>query len=210
MSMGAYRTVKAPGEAELIIQKSRFIGRCFPVEHEEAALAILAELRKKHWDASHNCFAYRIGERGDCARYSDDGEPGGTAGLPMMEVLKSRGLTDTLAVVTRYFGGVLLGAGGLVRAYGKAAAEAVRAAGEIEVLPALRYGLTLDYSRYGGIEAFVREAAQVEDVRFEADVRILALVEADKAEDFCKAVVEKSDGRCLPEPLGEGRIRREL
>ena len=94
--MTGYRTLAAKGEAELVIQRSRFIGRAFPVESEAAALAILADIRKAHWDASHNCFAYRIGPDGGCARYSDDGEPGGTAGLPMMEVLKSRGLTDLL------------------------------------------------------------------------------------------------------------------
>ena len=127
--MTGYRTLAAKGEAELVIQRSRFIGRGFPVESEAAALAILADIRKAHWDASHNCFAYRIGPDGGCARYSDDGEPGGTAGLPMMEVLKSRGLTDLLVVVTRYFGGILLGAGGLTRAYSKSARDALAAAG---------------------------------------------------------------------------------
>ncbi len=210
MSMAAYRTVKAPAEVEIIIQKSRFIGRCFPAGSEAEALAILADIRKKHWDASHNCYAYRIGERADCARYSDDGEPGGTAGLPMMEALKNRDLTDTLAVVTRYFGGVLLGAGGLVRAYSRAASEASTAAGLVDVLPALRYSLAIDYGRYGALEGFVREAAQVEDIQFGADVRILALVETEKAEAFCKAVMERSDGRCRPAPEGEGRIRRDI
>lgn len=207
--MGAYRTVKAPGERELIIQKSRFIGRCFPVESEAEALAVLSDIRKKHWDAAHNCYAYRIGERGDCARYSDDGEPGGTAGQPMMEALKSRDLTNVLAVVTRYFGGILLGAGGLARAYFKAASEAAGAAGEAEVLPALRYALRVEYGRYGAMEAFVREAAEVEDIRFGEDVRVLVLVEADRAEAFCKEIIERSGGRCVPSPKGGGWLRRE-
>lgn len=210
MSMGAYRTVKAPAEVEIVIQKSRFIGRCFPVKSEEAALLILADIRKKHWDATHNCFAYRLGERADCGRYSDDGEPGGTAGLPMMEVLKNRGLTDVLVVVTRYFGGILLGAGGLVRAYSRTASEAASAAGLVDVLPAKRFSLTIDYGRYGAIEGFVRETAQVEDIQFGADVRILALVDAEKAEAFCKAIIERSDGRCEPLPQGEGRLHRDV
>ncbi|NCB30312.1 MAG: YigZ family protein [Clostridia bacterium] len=207
--MGAFRTVKAPGETELVIQKSRFIGRCFPVESEADALAVLSDIRKKHWDATHNCYAYRIGEHGDCARYSDDGEPGGTAGMPMMEALRNRGLTNVLAVVTRYFGGTLLGAGGLVRAYSKATSEAAYAAGVVEVLPALRFALRVEYGRYGGIEAFVRESAQVEELAFGEDVRILALVEAERAAAFCKEIVERSDGRCNPSPQGQGWLRRE-
>lgn len=206
--MTGYRTLAAKGEAELVIQRSRFIGRGFPVESEAAALAILADIRKAHWDASHNCFAYRIGPDGGCARYSDDGEPGGTAGLPMMEVLKSRGLTDLLVVVTRYFGGILLGAGGLVRAYSKSAAAAIQAAGEVEVLSALRYHITIPYNRYGGLEPLLRERALVEAVDFGQDVQVTALVEAAQAPGFCKAVTEKSDGRCTPALLGEGWLRR--
>ena len=169
--MTGYRTLAAKGEAELVIQRSRFIGRSFPVESEAAALAILADIRKAHWDASHNCFAYRIGPDGGCARYSDDGEPGGTAGLPMMEVLKSRGLTDLLVVVTRYFGGILLGAGGLVRAYSRSAAAAIQAAGEVEVLPALRYHMAIPYNRYGGLEPLLRERIVRRHIR--AGVRVL-------------------------------------
>ena len=117
----AYRTVKQPGEAELVIKRSRFIGRCFPVADEQEALRLLEQVRRQHWDATHNCYAYSVGVSGACARYSDDGEPSGTAGLPMMEALRRSGVTDALVVVTRYFGGILLGAGGLVRAYSAAA-----------------------------------------------------------------------------------------
>ncbi|HIU94159.1 MAG TPA: YigZ family protein, partial [Candidatus Aphodomorpha intestinavium] len=129
----AYRTVKQPGEAELVIKRSRFIGRCFPVADEQEALRLLEQVRRQHWDATHNCYAYSVGVSGACARYSDDGEPSGTAGLPMMEALRRSGVTDALVVVTRYFGGILLGAGGLVRAYSAAAAAAVRSAGEVEM-----------------------------------------------------------------------------
>ena len=108
--MKPYKSVKQCSEAEYTVNRSRFIGRCFPVDSEEAALCLLGDIRKKHWDATHNCFAYRIGENA-AARFSDDGEPGGTAGKPIMDVLTGRGLTNVLCVVTRYFGGILLGAG---------------------------------------------------------------------------------------------------
>ena len=126
--MKPYKSVKQCSEAEYTVNRSRFIGRCFPVESEEAALCLLGDIRKKHWDATHNCFAYRIGENA-AARFSDDGEPGGTAGKPIMDVLTGRGLTNVLCVVTRYFGGILLGAGGLTRAYSKSARDALAAAG---------------------------------------------------------------------------------
>ena len=115
--MKPYKSVKQCSEAEYTVNRSRFIGRCFPVDSEEAALCLLSDIRKRHWDATHNCFAYRIGETAAAARFSDDGEPGGTAGKPIMDVLTGKGLTNVLCVVTRYFGGILLGAGGLVRAY---------------------------------------------------------------------------------------------
>jgi len=208
--MEAYRTVRARGEEEIIIQKSRFIGRCFPVQSEEEALSILNDLRKQHWDATHNCYAYRIGPRGDCARYSDDGEPGGTAGMPMMEVLRSRDLTDVLVVVTRYFGGILLGAGGLVRAYSKSTAQAVLAAGEVDVIPALRYELRLPYNLYGTMEAYLRANSQVENAEFAEDVRVWAMVEKERGEGFCKAVVDLTNGRCQPAPAGEGSFLRPV
>lgn len=126
----------------------------------------------------------------------------------MMEVLKSRGLTDLLVVVTRYFGGILLGAGGLVRAYSRSAAAAIQEAGEVAVLPALRYHMAIPYNRYGGLEPLLRERAMVEAVDFGQDVQVTALVEAAQAPGFCKAVTEKSDGRCTPALLGEGWLRR--
>ncbi len=104
------------GQGELVEKKSRFIATVRPVSNEEEALAFIEEMRKQYWDARHNCFAYVIGERNELARFSDDGEPGGTAGKPMLDVLLGEGLHNTAVVVTRYFGGTLLGTGGLVRA----------------------------------------------------------------------------------------------
>ena len=141
--MKPYKSVKQRSEAEYTVNRSRFIGRCFPVDSEEAALCLLGDIRKKHWDATHNCFAYRIGDNA-AARFSDDGEPGGTAGKPIMDVLTGRGLTNVLCVVTRYFGGILLGAGGLVRAYSKSAADAVTKAGVVSYLPGTILDIPMD------------------------------------------------------------------
>ena len=126
--MDEYLVPSEYGEDEFIEKKSRFIGRIWPVETEEAALARIQEMKKKHYDATHNCWAYII--RDGAVRFSDDGEPGGTAGMPMLQVLQREGLYNAVCVVTRYFGGILLGAGGLVRAYTKGAKIAVDAAGK--------------------------------------------------------------------------------
>ena len=126
--MDEYLVPSEYGEDEFIEQKSRFIGRIWPVETEEEALARIQEMKKKHYDATHNCWAYII--RDGAVRFSDDGEPGGTAGMPMLQVLQREGLFNAVCVVTRYFGGILLGAGGLVRAYTKGAKIAVDAAGK--------------------------------------------------------------------------------
>ena len=126
--MDEYLVPSEYGEDEFIEKKSRFIGRIWPVETEEEALARIQEMKKKHYDATHNCWAYII--RDGAVRFSDDGEPGGTAGMPMLQVLQREGLYNVVCVVTRYFGGILLGAGGLVRAYTKGAKIAVDAAGK--------------------------------------------------------------------------------
>lgn len=205
--MTGYRSVDKSSETEYIINRSRFIGRCFPVTSEEAALSLLGDIRKKHWDATHNCFAYRIGETASIARFSDDGEPGGTAGMPIMDVLRSKELTDVLVVVTRYFGGVLLGAGGLVRAYSRSAADAVAEAGIVSYIPAKQLTVSMDYSRYGSMEQYIRAAVQVEDVEFMENVTMRVTVAEEKLPAFIKDITERSDGRCVPQITGEGYLR---
>ena len=205
--MIGYRSVDKSSETEYIINRSRFIGRCFPVTSEEAALSLLGDIRKKHWDATHNCFAYRIGETASIARFSDDGEPGGTAGMPIMDVLRSKELTDVLVVVTRYFGGVLLGAGGLVRAYSRSAADAVAEAGIVSYIPAKELSVTMDYSRYGGMEQYIRATVQVEDVEFMENVTMRITVAGERLDAFIKDITERSDGRCIPEITGESYLR---
>ena len=206
--MKPYKSVKHCSEAEYTVNRSRFIGRCFPVESEEAALCLLGDIRKKHWDATHNCFAYRIGENA-AARFSDDGEPGGTAGKPIMDVLTGRGLTNVLCVVTRYFGGILLGAGGLVRAYSKSAADAVTKAGMVSYLPGTILDIPMDYSRYGALEGFIRANAEVRNVAFAQNVVVTVAVEDTNLLKFMKEVTERSDGRCTPVTIGTGYMKKE-
>ena len=206
--MKPYKSVKQCSEAEYTVNRSRFIGRCFPVDSEEAALCLLGDIRKKHWDATHNCFAYRIGDNA-AARFSDDGEPGGTAGKPIMDVLTGRGLINVLCVVTRYFGGILLGAGGLVRAYSKSAADAVTKAGVVSYLPGTVLDIPMDYSRYGALEGFIRANAEVRNVAFAQNVVVTVAVEDTNLLKFMKEVTERSDGRCTPVTIGTGYMKKE-
>ncbi len=207
--MRPYTTVGQPSSIEFTIHKSRFIGRCFPLQNEEEALFELAEVRKRHWDATHNCYAYALGPSFETARFSDDGEPGGTAGLPMLEVLKSRGVTDALVVATRYFGGVLLGAGGLVRAYARTAAEAVSSAGVVHMRPAQRVEIQVEYARYGAVEGYVRQSAGGVACEFQEDVLISAMVRSERMDAFLKEIAERTDGRANTRLLEEGYLREE-
>ena len=201
--MRTYRTVQKEAEIELVIQKSRFIGRCFPVTGEDEALSKLAELRKRHWDATHNCFAYCIGADASAARFSDDGKPAGTAGLPMMEAVRQKGLVDVLCVVTRYFGGVLLGAGGLVRAYSKAASMSMEAAGVVEMRPCVKLLIKTDYSRFAMIEPLLRKDGNLKDIRYAEDVEADLVVPEEDAGAFTRLLTEKTDGRVHPQEVGK-------
>ena len=142
---GDYFTLAAPGIHEFIVRKSRFIGQAAPVESEEAALSFLRDIREGHKTATHHCFAYIIGANAGLMRYQDDGEPQGTAGIPILEVLKRNSLVNCVCVVTRYFGGVLLGAGGLTRAYSAGAAGAVKASGIVTAQVSQRLNARIAY-----------------------------------------------------------------
>ena len=142
---GDYFTLAAPGIHEFIVRKSRFIGQAAPVESEEAALSFLRDIREGHKTATHHCFAYIIGANAGLMRYQDDGEPQGTAGIPILEVLKKNSLVNCACMVTRYFGGVLLGAGGLTRAYSAGAAGAVKAAGVVTAQVSQRLNTRIAY-----------------------------------------------------------------
>ena len=174
-----YKTVLRASETEFIEKKSRFIGRCFPVRDEAEAMEKLNGVRKAHFDATHNCWAYALSNGGQ--RFSDDGEPGGTAGMPIMDTIIKRGMKDVLIVVTRYFGGILLGSGGLVRAYSKSASDALNAAGCGVMSPCKVLEFSVDYSRYGMIEGFVKSESTVDSIDFMENIRIRATVPDDNA-----------------------------
>ncbi|MBQ1328426.1 MAG: YigZ family protein, partial [Eubacterium sp.] len=140
------------GESEVIVKKSRFIGITYPVNTPEEAADFVNSIKKKYYDARHNCYAYVIGDNRDQIKFSDDGEPGGTAGKPMLDVLLGSGITNIAVVVTRYFGGTLLGTGGLVRAYSDAAKEAVQASKTYTVERKIRYKIETDYTSFQGLE----------------------------------------------------------
>lgn len=147
-----YKTVYRGGEGEIVEKKSRFIATVEPVESEDEALRFIEAMRKKYWDARHNCFAYVIGERNELQRFSDDGEPGGTAGKPMLDVLVGEDIHNAAVVVTRYFGGTLLGTGGLVRAYSSAAKEGLASSVIITKIQGLKLHITTDYTGLGKIQ----------------------------------------------------------
>ncbi|CUH96057.1 hypothetical protein P22_2145 [Propionispora sp. 2/2-37] len=152
----SYRTVAGYGETVLEVNKSRFIIYVDRVETEESAQQFITRIKKKHWDATHNCSAYIIGEQEQYQKADDDGEPSGTAGRPILEVIKKAALRDTVAVVTRYFGGIKLGAGGLIRAYGKGAAAGLKAAGLVERVLYATVGIEIDYTLQGIVENHLR------------------------------------------------------
>ena len=148
----SYNMIKEYGETSFIERKSRFISYTMPVYTEEEAISFLNEIRKKHYDATHNCYAYILGENSNIQRSSDDGEPSGTAGVPILEVLKKENITNTIIIVTRYFGGIMLGAGGLIRAYTEGAVRAINTAGIVEVKPFSIYIINTDYSNLGKLQ----------------------------------------------------------
>ena len=191
--MEEYLVPTGYGEAEFTEKKSRFIGRVWCVETEQEALERIAEMKKKYADATHNCWAYVI--RDGAMRFSDDGEPGGTAGNPMMQVLQKEQLFNVVCVVTRYFGGTLLGAGGLVRAYTKGAKIAIDAAGKSmkRVWSVLYIPCPYTFYERLKLEAAAFEAV-IRDTQFGAEVELEILVAEDKAQAFLDAVTEMTAG----------------
>ena len=193
---GDYKTLKQSAHDEFIVNKSRFIGYAAPCQSEEEALAFLKTIREKHRDATHNCYAYVIGENAGVMRYSDDGEPGGTAGLPMMEVLKSRGVVNCCAVVTRYFGGVLLGAGGLVRAYTKGCAIALDAAQVVVMRLSQKLLLDVPYPLWDRVSHTMKSLpVLIEETRFGASVEATVLVRVKDLEDVTQKLTALTDAK---------------
>ncbi|MNO84942.1 IMPACT family member YigZ [compost metagenome] len=171
-----YKTVRKAGEKEIVIKKSRFIGHVKPVETEEDAVLFIEEIKKRHWNATHNCSAYMIGERDEIQKQSDDGEPSGTAGKPILEVIKNQGLKNIAIVVTRYFGGIMLGAGGLIRAYTDGAVAAIEAGEAITRVLHREIYVELDYTWLGKAENELRnKGIRTGETAFADKVTLLCL-----------------------------------
>ena len=190
-----YRTIYQGGEDEIVEKKSRFIATVVPVNTEEEALEFVEKTRKKYWDARHNCFAYVIGVTNPTLRCSDDGEPASTAGKPMLDVLTGEGLHDTAVVVTRYFGGTLLGTGGLVRAYQGAVKEGLQASTVITKRLGYRYEIGTDYTGLGKIQYILaQENITVMDSIYTDQVEFKLLVPVERYEDLEKQLIEGTNG----------------
>lgn len=203
-----YSTVASHGVAELVIKKSRFIANVAPVTSEEEAWAFIGEIRARHAEATHNCFAFKAGT---AQRMSDDGEPSGTAGRPIFDVLDKQGLSDVAIVVTRYFGGILLGAGGLVRAYSQAAVAGVEAAGTAEAQTAVDLRIGLDYSLVGKVQYLLQQrGALVLGTAFEREVMMECRLPVDQVASLEGDLAEISAGRIRVESLGERLVGADL
>lgn len=200
-----YKTVLTEGKAEIIEKKSRFIATVRPVKTEEDAKAFIDEMRKKYWDATHNVFAYAIGEKSEIQRFSDDNEPSGTAGMPVLNVLNGEDVKNTAIVVTRYFGGTLLGTGGLVRAYGKSAKEGLMSAGIYELVLYSRFSLCCDYHASGRIQyEILNSGAIIENTVYTEKVEYTVITESGEEGRLLKCISEASQGKCVPKRLAGG------
>ena len=193
----SYHILYKEGQGEVVEKKSRFIANIFPVNTEEEALERIGQIKKKHYDARHHCFAYVLGEKNEVERCSDDGEPSGTAGRPMLDLLVGAGVHDVLAVVTRYFGGTLLGTGGLVRAYSAATKEALENCEIRQKEVGYRMTIATDYVDLGKIQylAAARELKE-ENVDYGENVSITYEVPETEIDAFEKELVDKTGGKC--------------
>lgn len=193
-----YRTVRGAGNKEIVIRKSRFIGHIQPVQIEEEAVAFIERIKKEHWNATHNCSAYMIGERDEIQKQSDDGEPSGTAGKPILEVIRNQKLKNVAIVVTRYFGGILLGAGGLIRAYSDGAVAAIEAGDAITRVLHREVFVELDYTWLGKVENELRNRSiRTGETMFTDKVTLTCLPLAGDAESFSNWITDLTQGQSL-------------
>lgn len=194
--MEGYKIVYQGGSGELVEKKSRFIAAVQPVASEEEALAFIEAQKKKYWDARHNCYAYVIGRKNEIMRFSDDGEPGGTAGKPILDVLLGNEVHDAVIVVTRYFGGTLLGTGGLVRAYSHAALLGLQDSRIVTKERGRAYEIRTDYNGVGKLQYLAAQMGlTIEDTEYTESVRMQLLVPEEVSPAFIKKVTEASNGR---------------
>ncbi len=207
-----YTTIAKQAEAEIVEKRSRFIATVKPVKTEDEALAFLNELRQTYWNATHNVYAYII-EENHLMRYSDDGEPGGTAGLPVLDMLKKEGLTNLIVVVTRYFGGVLLGTGGLVHAYSKSAKAGVSAAGLLDMILCRKLTLTCAYTMLGKLQNLLSQHPNViqEEAVYTDKVELPLFLPVNEADAFCASITDKLNAQVeivSGDTLYHGKLRK--
>lgn len=196
------RTLEKESETVLIEKKSRFIGYAKAAGCEEEAQAFIQKIKKRHWDATHNVYAYQIGPMNEKQKSTDDGEPAGTAGRPVLETIKKAGLHNAVLVVTRYFGGVLLGTGGLVRAYTKAARAAIEAAGIVELQPGQKFCLIMEYTLLGKVQndLAARQIA-IEKIDYQNNAAVYCLIAAEDGEQFMTMMKDTYAGQVKVMPL---------
>lgn len=198
-----YKTIQKEAFGEFVERHSRFISYAKPVETEDDAISFINKIKTKHWDAKHNVYAYSL-LKGSIMRYSDDGEPHGTAGVPVLDILKKNEVTNIVIVVTRYFGGILLGTGGLVRAYSSAAKLALDSAVVINMVSCFRAQLFCDYSLYGKISSILAElGAKIEESEFLDNVKIIFYIEKKKLNVLNDKLNEVSSGEIITKILEE-------
>lgn len=200
----AFKTIYEGGIGEIVVKKSRFITTVCPIETEDSAIEVIEGLKKKYWDASHNCSAYIVGTENPLMRCSDDGEPSKTAGRPMLDVLLSHDLTNLVVVVTRYFGGTLLGTGGLVRAYQTATIEGLNQSHIITKELGIRYEVITDYNQIGKIQYYIgQEQITLLSSQYTDIVILELLVAPNKLQSFLKKIAELTNGSAILGELGQ-------
>ena len=198
----AYQTIQHAAESEIVISKSRFLGFCISVSSEAEAQEALSQIRKKHYDARHCCYAFRLLE-GGIARSSDDGEPSGTAGAPILAVLSGAGVENVLCAVVRCVGGVRRGRGGLVRAYGKTASEALEAAEIVSIRVCEKVTATVTYASYNLLEPMLRQKGYPCEAAFTDQVTLTITLPTEEADAFIASLVDKTDGTAVITRLGK-------
>ena len=204
MEVLSYNTLEGEATGEIVVKKSRFIANIFRVESEDEALSILERMRKQYWDARHNCYGYIIGKSKELVRFSDDGEPGGTAGKPILEVIKGRDLTDILVVVTRYFGGVLLGTGGLVRAYTDATIEGLSNANLVTVTYMQKLGIEVDYNTIGKLKYVLStDGIMICDETYTDKVSVVIAIPIEDTDRVTDKLVDVTGGRAVISKLSK-------
>ena len=202
-----YRTIYKYGEDEIIINKSRFIGYAMPIKSEEEALDFIEKIKTKHRDATHNVYAYVVGENSNIQRFSDDGEPSGTAGIPALEVIKKEDLRNVVVVVTRYFGGIKLGTGGLIRAYTKGAKIGLESGIIIEQILHHKLKIRIDYTLYGLIENYlITNGFIIDDIVYDDAVNIYAYIKFSDVDDFTKSITDLTSGDGIVEYIDEKHL----